>query len=410
MNAARLFQALFLRLVLLLLLLTTTFIAAKAEEGAPTEPVDVKLPDDVSNLLQTLVLARSDLHSGIYRAVGRVVKRPHDGEAIETSCQLYSAFDSKTNRIRCDARGEWAVDVRSASSLTERDFDSLRDRTFKTSPSVRPYIFLFARTAEYYVDWSAIGNREDSNHATQHVQFQSADTSRRLPLMIVVNPSLAGLLEPRSLFADTTLDEIVARLPRRMREASVQQREGGVIQILFDADTFIRVVDIDTDHGFTPRRMSLKMRDADGVPKSEKEMIVSTADWELQNGAWVPVRISTGHTRSKGMSSFYEFDFDWVSVNPEQIDQKEFDYHSFSGVWDGAKVLDMRNNAINHIDTINAEFKKIPFRDDTPEFAQSTERTQIRAAVLLLNTVVLALGTYIWYRRKLSVRQPVSQV
>jgi hypothetical protein len=115
---------------------------------------------------------------------------------------------------------------------------------------------------------------------------------------------------------------------------------------------------IDRSRGFTVSRMEHVSLDGSGNVR-DVPRINASAEWDYRDSAWVPVSIAGTMHHLDGSVFSYEFDLDWRSVNPPQIDAHRFRYESFEGVWNGTHVFERRPGRREYLDTISGNAEEI---------------------------------------------------
>lgn len=380
---------------------SVVFGVTQAEDAPPTAVIS----DSAQKTLEVLQTAHAELKSGVFKAVGYHSITHTDGRTpIQFPSQMTCHFDYRIGCWRYETREIRVISVNSSADLTPEVVQQIKDKTFQpNNRRPRQAVAMYARTPEYMVEWQSYGEREEPDHATNHVEMRKPDARPDTAMLHPFSPLACGLFDANVFEQGWGMPEILKYYVSRAGSIDSDVDDSGRVRLIYSQAGARRVIVIDPEQGFSVVSMSLYDLDAEGQkwtdPKASNRE--SSAVWKIQNNVWVPTHLSISTYDGRGFTDAYTYDLNWEAVNPESIDPEMFTYKSFQGVWEGFKVFDHRSGKIDHIDTIGKEFVKIYPADHRPDPTPPKPDRRPWMFWLLIANLVIGVGcVFFVFRRK----------
>ena len=364
-------------------------------------------PEEVERTIETIVSERAKLQRGVFRATARIV-HAYDEQARQLPTKVYCVFDTPGKRWRFERRGQMLINIQPGSELTAEVIEEIRSGRFNGRARPRDFHTIQVRSPEYMTEWYCAGHPGEPNSVRTNIELRDPGQHTTYRHHLLFHPSTVGLLEPSEFRrGGRSIEQILESFRERTPHVTLEVQPDGSLTLVFRGDRLRRTIWIDPAQGFTVRRMLFVALGDDGEPM-ELPRIESTADWELKQGVWVPVRFLTGYYHENGRVDAHECDLTWEAVNPpaDSLDPKLFTYQSFEGVWDYVRVFDRRSGERLYIETFGVPPEKFigmkrgagpPAGPPPPE--ASTSR-MLWLIVLNLVAVGFIAAFFVWQRSR----------
>ncbi len=270
---------------------------------------------------------RDRLRSGVFRAEGRVVKQPKQGQGIEGDVEIFAAFDYEKGLFRFDRTEPVILNIPGIKHLPPSDPTSKRQAPTKSilDPSIKSQLYetkqigKWIRTPSQSIRWVPPWKFGDMRSASGVGILAPDETPIREASPFDVRT--LGLLYWHDLTVGRSFEAMLGFLQARSYVDSVAESKG-LYRIRSrqtngpDGPMSITSTSwFDETKGFAPTRLELRDPRVAGTAGRPDDLITtSEVGYEQISGAWVPTsyRIED-HTTEDKLS--YEFTLRWESVN-----------------------------------------------------------------------------------------------
>ncbi|MEZ6063854.1 MAG: hypothetical protein R3C19_26200 [Planctomycetaceae bacterium] len=307
---------------------------------APVNPAQAQDTDPLA-VIESVLKSRAALQSGVFHAA--VVQRTiaEGGNERVSVRELHCVFDSATNRVVYNCNGMEQLVVMAAAEPLPDTIEELKNRIHNLGARLRAYRAGLARNASYMVEWHAIGNRDQKDHATSNIDLRDPETPSVGPFSIPLNPDWAGAAIGREIESGKSLREIFEFPLRGEVSVKTMRTKAGDIELVFSTPSQRRTFRIRPKMDYTCSQMETVTLDDKGEALPYRRSLAK-AEWQQVQGVYVPVSMATEDLFRDGTKRTALYSFEWDKVNPENLDDVDFSYNGIDGIWEGLTIFDRR--------------------------------------------------------------------